>query len=52
MRLCHDGEISSYVVFIIITIKTRGWGGGGGTVMWVCASLGVQSSHVFYFLYS
>ena len=32
MRFCHDGEISSYVVLIIITIKIRRW---GGTVMWV-----------------
>jgi len=34
MRLCNDGEISSSVVFIIITIKRHGCG-GGGPVMWV-----------------
>jgi len=28
MRLCNDGEISSSVVFIIITIKRRRWEGG------------------------
>jgi len=28
MRLCNDGEMSSYVVLIIITIKRRGLGGG------------------------
>jgi len=28
MRLCNDGEISSSVVFIITTIKRRGWEGG------------------------
>jgi len=40
MLLYHDGEISSSVVFIIITIKRHGWGGRGGvSVMWVCASL-------------
>jgi len=44
MLLCHDGEILSSVVFIIITIKRRGCGGGGVPVMWVCASFGVQSS--------
>jgi len=27
MRLCDNGEISSYVVLIITTIKRRGWGG-------------------------
>jgi len=44
MRLCHDGEISPYLVFIIITIKRRRWGGGGGgTVMWVCTSLGCKA---------
>jgi len=41
MLLCHDGEISSSVVFIIITIKKRGC--GGGSVMWVCASLGCKA---------
>ena len=36
MRLCHDGEISSYVVFIIIiiTIKIRRLREGGGVVLW------------------
>jgi len=30
MLLCHDGEISSSIVFIIITSsKRRGCGGGG-----------------------
>jgi len=29
MRLCNDGEISSFVVAIITNIKRRGWGGGG-----------------------
>ena len=29
MLLRHDGEISSSVVFIIITINRRGEGGGG-----------------------
>jgi len=29
MRLCKDGEISSSVVFIITTIKRRGWRGEG-----------------------
>jgi len=28
MRLCNDGEISSFVVLIITTIKRRGKGGG------------------------
>ena len=28
MRLCNYGEISSFVVLIITTIKGRGWGGG------------------------
>jgi len=28
MMLCYDGEISSSVVFIINTIKRRGWGVG------------------------
>ena len=30
MLLCHDCEISSSVVFIIIIIKRRGCGVGGG----------------------
>ena len=33
MPLCNDGEISSSVVLIITTIKRRGWGGGGFSVM-------------------
>ena len=28
MRLCNDGEISSFVVAIITNIKRRGWGEG------------------------
>jgi len=32
MRLCNDGEISSSVVLVIITIKRCGWGGGGGVL--------------------
>ena len=43
MRLRDDGEISSSVVLIIITIKRRGCGGRGGSVMWVCASLGCKA---------
>ena len=35
MRLCNDGEISSFVVLIITTIKRRGWGLGGVFVTWV-----------------
>ena len=42
MLLCHDGEISSSVVLIIITIKRHGCG-GGITVMWVCATLGCKA---------
>ena len=44
MLLGHDGEISSSVVFIIIAIKRRGLGGGGGevSVMWVYASMGAK----------
>ena len=41
MLLCHDGEISSSVVFIIIIIKRRGC--GGGSMMWTCASLGCKA---------
>jgi len=33
MRLCNDGEISSSVVLVITTIKRRGWGVGGGRVV-------------------
>ena len=29
MWLCNDGEISSSVVLIIITIRNVAWGGGG-----------------------
>jgi len=36
MLLSNDGEISSAVVFIIITIKRHGCGGRGFSVMWVC----------------
>ena len=36
--LCHDGEISSSGIFVIV----KRCGGGLGSVM--CASLGVQSS--------
>jgi len=43
MRLCNDGEFSSFVVFIIIiTIKRRDFE-GGGFVMWVCTSLGCKA---------
>ena len=41
MLLCHVGEISSSMVFIVITIKRRGC--GGVSVMWVCASLGCNA---------
>jgi hypothetical protein len=42
MLLCHDGEISLSVVLIIIsTIKRRGC--VGGSVMWVCVSLGCKA---------
>ena len=48
MLLCHVGEISSSVVFIIIIITTKrrgcsGWGWGVVSVMWVCASLGCEA---------
>jgi len=32
MRLRNNGEISSSVVLIIITIKRRGWWGGWGVL--------------------
>jgi len=35
IRLCNDGKISSSAVLIITSIKRRGWGGEGGSVMCV-----------------
>ena len=43
MRLCNNGEISSYVILVIPTIKRRGWGGfcNVGIVLTGGAMLGV-----------
>jgi len=50
MRLCHDVEISSYVVLLLLLLlllllrdSAKGEGGVVGTVMWVCASLGYKA---------
>jgi len=37
MMLCHDGEVSSFVIFINITVKRRGCE-GGRSVMWVSSN--------------
>ena len=49
MWLCHDGEISSSVIFV--NVKRYGWGGGGvGSVMF--ASLGCKARVGVYSLLS
>ena len=42
MLLCHDGEISSSVVLLLLLLRDVAVG-VGVSVMWVCASLGCKA---------